>query len=156
VILVHLASSWPDVLAHNKTAAEVTLSAWAQISDDRLHQYGDAVLGIYQNEIVTAFDITGWSRNHEGRVIFEGTPSREWTHLIGTPNPGKPWVRGQARPVQYLDTAILASGAVPVEEAASGRRAVVDDFILTVDIEGNATLVVPSGRRVTVTTTPVS
>ncbi|MFH7337134.1 hypothetical protein [Streptomyces sp. KHY 26] len=156
MILVHLASSWPDVLAHSRTAAEVTLSAWAQISDDRLRQYGDAVLGVYQKEVVTAFDITGWSRTREGRVVFEGNPSRRWAHLIGTPNPGKPWVRGQARPVQYLDTAILASGAVPVEDAASGRRAVVDDFILTVDAEGSATLVVPSGRRVTVITTPVS
>jgi hypothetical protein len=156
VIVVNLRRTWPQVLAGARTPADVTLGAWAHMKEQSLDEHADAILGIYQHEVVAAFDITGWSRTREGRVVFEGNPSRRWAHLIGTPNPGKPWVRGQARPVQYLDTAILASGAVPVEDAASGRRAVVDDFILTVDAEGSATLVVPSGRRVTVITTPVS
>jgi hypothetical protein len=27
----------------------------------------------------------------EGKVRFAGTPSTAWAHLVGHPNPGKPW-----------------------------------------------------------------
>jgi hypothetical protein len=33
--------------------------------------------------------------------------------------------------VQYLDTAVVADGDVPVEETETGRRAVIDSFTLT-------------------------
>jgi hypothetical protein len=150
VILVHLPKTWPDVISGKQTAEDVTLQHWAQITDEALDTYGDGVLGIYQHEVVSAFDITGWKRDTEGRVIFSGVPSKEFGHLIGTPNPGKHWVRGQSRPVQYLDTAVLTGGSATVEATSDGRRAVVEGFILTVDEEGTATLVVPAGQRVTV------
>lgn len=152
MILVHLASSWPDVLAGKRAPEDVTLRAWAQIKDEALDTYADGVLGIYQNSVVTAFDVTDWEREADGRVVFRGRPSVKFGHLIGTPNPGKPWVQGQARPVQYLDTTVLTGGTVTVEDSGEGRRAVIDDFILTVDDSGSATLVVPPGRRVTVLT----
>jgi hypothetical protein len=152
MILVHLAATWQDVLAGRDTAEDATLGSWAQITDDALAVYGDVVLGIYQNEVVTAFEIDDWDRNEDGRVVFSGDRSDRFEYLIGTPNPGKPWVRGQARPVQYLDTAVLTDGSVPVEHAEDGRRAVVDDYVLTVDDKGTATLVIPPGRRVTVLT----
>ncbi|WP_331738429.1 hypothetical protein [Embleya sp. NBC_00896] len=153
MILVHLASSWPDVLAGRRTPADVTLRAWAQIKDEALSTYADGLLGIYQNSVVTAFDILDWKRTDDGRVAFDGVPSSRFGHLVGTPNPGKPWVKGQARPVQYLDTTVLTGGTAAVEKSSEGRRAVIDGFILTVDDNGAATLVVPTGRRVTVVPT---
>jgi hypothetical protein len=153
MILVHLATTWQDVLAGTDTAERATLEAWAQITDDALATYGDAILGIYQNEVVTAFEIDGWDRNADGRVVFSGTPSDRYEYLIGTPNPGRPWVRGQARPVQYLDTDVLTGGSVPVERTEDQRRAVISQYILTVEDNGSATLVVPPGQKVTVLTT---
>jgi hypothetical protein len=88
------------------------------MKEESLQQHGDAVLGVYQNEVVTAFDITGWSRNREGRVVFEGTPSQKWAHLIGTPNPGKPhqtW--------QYVDAATLPSIKIPQATVANMSEA---------------------------------
>lgn len=58
-----------------------------------MDRYGDGVLGIYKNEVVSAFDVTDWTRGSDGRVTFTGSPSVKFGHLIGTPNPGKPWVR---------------------------------------------------------------
>ncbi|MEV5066393.1 hypothetical protein AB0K94_35645 [Streptomyces sp. NPDC053794] len=150
MILVHLPKTWPDVVAGKQTPEDVTLQYWAQITDEALETYGDGLLGIYQHQVVSAFDVTGWKRDADGRVIFDGVPSKEFGHLIGTPNPGKHWVRGQSRPVQYLDTEVLRGGSVTVETTAEGRRAVVDGFVLTVNESGSATLVVPTGRQVTV------
>ncbi len=153
MILVHLPQSWPLVLAGELTAAEATLGDWAGISDEAIATFGDAVVGIYNNTVVTAFDTTGWKRTDEGRVRFAGTDSHEWAHLVFTPNPGKPWgVRGMARPVQYLDSTVVAGGDVPIDETLGGRRAVVDGYILTVALDG-ATVVVPAGRSLTVMTT---
>lgn len=150
MILVHLPKTWPDVLAGKRTAEDVTLQYWAQITDEALETYGDGLLGIYQHEVVSAFDVTGWARDSDGRVIFSGVSSKEFGRLVGTPNPGKHWVRGQSRPVQYLDTAVLRDGSAVVERTDEGRRAVVDGFVLTVDEDGSATLVVPAGQHVTV------
>lgn len=90
MILVHLPATWPDVLADRDTPERATLEAWAQITDDALATYGDAILGIYQNEVVTAFEIDDWDRNEDGRVVFSGHPSDRFRYLIGTPNPAGP------------------------------------------------------------------
>lgn len=160
MILVHLAYSWPAVARGEADAADVTLGNWAGIADDKLDSYADAVLGIYKNEVVTAFDITGWNRLTEGtdvgRIAFTGTPSLRWWHLIGTPNPGTPWKKGMARPVQYLDTRVLTDGDVETEAVDDGRdrRAVVDGYTLTVHADGHATVAVPIGKHVTVVPGP--
>jgi hypothetical protein len=151
MILVHLAKSWPLIEVGERDAATETLGEWAGISDTALETYADGVLGIYKNTVVTAYDVTGWSRNPaDGRITFEGKPSERWSHLIGTPNPGPSWVQGSARPVKYLDTEVLTGGAAPVEDVPEGRRAVVRGFILTVDQHNHATLVVPQGEEVTI------
>jgi hypothetical protein len=108
VIVVNLRRTWPQVLAGARTPADVTLGAWAHMKEQSLDEHADAILGIYQHEVVAAFDITGWSRTREGRVVFEGNPSRRWAHLIGTPNPGK-----RHQTWQYVDAASLASARIP-------------------------------------------
>lgn len=156
MILVHLASSWPAVIRGEADTADVTLGNWAGIADDKLDSYADSVLGIYRNEVVSAFDITGWHRLTEGddagRIAFTGRPSVRWHHLIGTPNPGTPWKKGMARPVQYLETRVLTDGDVEPEpvDASRDRRAVIDGYTLTVHDGNCATLIVPPGHRVTV------
>ena len=152
MILVNLTKSWPQVLAGGRTAADVTLGAWAKVSDAAIDQYGDAIVGIHKNAVVTAFDIDGYTRGEGDRVTFTGHESTRWAHLVGTPNPGRPWTRGMARPVQYLDTDAYQLGDTEVEETVEGRRAVVDGITLTVDATGAATVLLPTGRQLTVLT----
>lgn len=157
MILVNLASSWPAVTTGEADAADITLGNWAQISDDSLDTYADSILGIYKNDVVTAFDITGWQRIAEGtdagRVAFTGRPSLQWKHLIGAPNPGAPWTAGMARPVQYLDTTTLTSGNAGVDHA-DDRSMDIDGFTLTIHADGNATVGVPYDKHVTVVSKP--
>ncbi|MEV0773866.1 hypothetical protein [Nocardia salmonicida] len=150
MILVHLSASWPMVQAGKITPEDATLGDWADLNEDKLGEYADAVLGVYQNAVVSAYDITGWSRKEQGRVLFHGCPSERWTSLIGTPNPGKPWVRGMARPIQYLDTRVVlaeTAGADPEH-----RRAKVGDFTLALGEDGTAMVTAPPGARVIVQT----
>src|SRR5258707_210427 len=108
MILVHLTQTWPMVQRGQLAADAATLGDWAGISDTALADYGDVVLGIFDNTVVSAYDIDGWDRTDEGRVRFTGAPSTRQAHLVGTPNPGKAWgVKGMARPVQYLDTVVV-------------------------------------------------
>ncbi|WP_226435602.1 DUF6508 domain-containing protein [Rhodococcus yananensis] len=156
MILVNLASSWPAVTDGQADAADITLGNWAQISDHSLDTYADSILGIYKNEVVTAFDITGWQRLTEGpdagRVAFTGRLSQQWKHLIGTPNPGTPWTAGMARPVQYLDTYTLIAGTATLDptEDDHDHRTDLRGYTLTVHSNGNATVGVPFGKHVTV------
>ncbi|SOE32588.1 hypothetical protein [Streptomyces sp. OK228] len=154
MILVHVSNTWPQVLEGQLDSEDATLGSWFNISDAAMDEYGDVVLGIYENTVVSAFDVTGQPhRDDEGRVTFPGRPSTKWSHLIGTPNPGKPWgVRGMARPIQYLHTTVLVSGTVEVEDDGTARRAVVDGFTLVVDHMGTAVLSVPVGCKVTILT----
>ncbi|MBA9050572.1 MULTISPECIES: hypothetical protein [Streptomyces] len=57
-----------------------------------------------------------------------------------------------ARPIQYLDTAVVTGVTVEVEDDGTARRAVVDGFTLVVDSKGGAVSSVPAGRKVTVLT----
>jgi len=153
MFLVNLAKTWPLVLDGKADAADVTRGAWAQIKDADLEDHADAIFGIYKNEVVTAFDIDDRTRDEHNRVTFVVHPSQKWAHLIGTTNPGKPWVQGQARPVQVLPTAVLIEGDVSIENTPVGRRAVVDGYVLTVE-EGSATLQMPEKGKVTVSLLP--
>ena len=124
MVLVNVRKLWPAVLGGCRTAAEVTLGDWAQMTDEDVERYGDVILGIFRNEVVSAFDVTGWKRRPDRRVTFQGVPSKSWAHLIGTPNPGKRWVPGQARPVQYLATTALTHGTASVGDTPVGGRAI--------------------------------
>ncbi len=106
MIIVNLNSSWPKVLAGDADPVRKTTGSWARISDRSLEEHADVLLGVYKNVVVTAYDITGWTRDPEDkRVRFEVSgPSVEFADLIGQPVPGAPWVRGAARPVKVLAT----------------------------------------------------
>ncbi len=83
-------------------------------------------------------------------MTFDGKPSTAWSHLIGQPTPAKPWgTQGDAWPVRFIDTAVVADGNVPVEETTEGRRAVID-VVLTVGADQQVIVVVPPGRSIIV------
>jgi hypothetical protein len=149
MILVNISKTWPEVMIGKDTAERATLHDWAGISDESLDAYGDAILGIYRNHVVTAYDITDWERLPDNRVRFAGEVSNTWQHLIGTANPGEPWTQGQARPVKYLDTRVLTEGTVQTEDFGGGRRAVIDGFTLSVEGD-HATVTVPVGGQLTI------
>lgn len=156
MILVHVKHSWPQVEAGQMSAEESVLGDWAGIAESSLAEHGDVVAGVYDNTVVAVFDVDPTTTAYvDGKVRFGGTPSTAWAHLIGQPNPGRPWgQRGYARSVQYVDTAVVAGGDVPVAATPAGRRAVVGGFTLTVGPAGDATLLVPRDRTVTVQPVP--
>lgn len=120
MILVHVIRSWPDVLKGERTAEDATLGEWAQLSEENIDDYGDILLGIYDNVIVSAYAIDGHFRNRESRrVTFAGHETEETQQFIGQPNPGRQWgVQGYARAVQALTTSDLTDP--PVEPPVEG------------------------------------
>jgi hypothetical protein len=153
LIIVHLNKTWPLVLANQMTPEDATFGFWP-IAEDNLKRFGDVgdgLLGVYDNTVVSAYDITGHTRGADKKVTFTGQSSATWAHLIGQPTPAKPWgTQGDAWPVRAIDTAVVAGGNVPVEETTEGRRAVIDDVVLTVGADQQVIVVVPAGRSIIV------
>lgn len=120
MILVHVIRSWPGVVAEKWSAEVATLKEWAQLTDRSIDEYGDIVLGIYENMIVSAYEIDGHYRNRETRrVAFTGHETDETRQYIGLPNPGRSWGdQGYARSVQVLPTSDLTDP--PVEPRVEG------------------------------------
>ncbi len=105
MILVKLAETWPEVKDDQDARKNATRSAWLGIKPEDIGKYGDTILGVYKNNVVTAYDILPDKHTYleNGRVVFEVTDSHEWEHLIGEPSPLR-WVQGQQRPVQFIPT----------------------------------------------------
>ncbi len=82
---------------------------WNGLSTEALYEHGgreqrDYLLGIYGDQIVSVYYITGWRRREDRRVVFDVEPAIEMAGAIGQPVPGGLWKRGEARPVRYFDT----------------------------------------------------
>lgn len=151
MIAVNLKRSYKLVLAGSMDMEEATLGWWQGITDEAIERYGDVIIGVYGDVVVSVYDITGHERSEEGRVGFDGHESESFGYLLNQKSPVKPWVRGQARPVQYIDTDVVRTGEAPVEDLEGGyRRAIVGGYVLTVDAEGLATVEPPVGGVVTV------
>lgn len=149
LIIVHLNKTWPYVPSR-MTPEDAAFGVWP-IAEENLTRYGDVLLGVYDNTVVAAYDITGYARGEDKKVTFDGKPSVAWGHLKGQPTPAKPWgAQGDAWPVRFIDTAVVAGGNVPVEETTDGRRAVIDDVVLTVGADQQVIVVVPAGRSIIV------
>jgi hypothetical protein len=151
MIAVNLKRSYKLVLTGQMSMEAATLGWWQGVTDDAIERYGDVVIGVYGDVVVSVFDVTGHERNAEGRVAFDGVESETFGYLLNQKSPVKPWVRGQARPVQYIDTDVVRTGEAPVEDLEGGyRRAVVGGYVLTVDADGIAIVEPPEGGVVTV------
>jgi hypothetical protein len=103
-----------------RDAAHETLGEWAGISDDALEAYADGVLGIYKGTVVTAYDVTGWSRGADDRITFEGTPSTRWSSLIGglAGVPGGARRRARQRTGVEVSDLVDALGELPAVRGA--------------------------------------
>lgn len=151
MIVVNLRKSYRDVLSGDREMDDATLGWWADVNDEAVARYGDVVVGVYKDQVVSVYDVTGHERREDGRVYFTAEPSVEFAPLLHRRSPVKPWVRGQARPIQYIDTDQVRHGDAPEEILDDGyRRAVVAGYVLTVDADGIATVEPPEGGVVTV------
>lgn len=154
MIVVNVKSTYPSVLAGVMDLDDATLGDWYQISEDAIRMYGDVIIGVYKERVVSAYDITGHTRDTERQTVsFDGNESKEFGYLIGQRSPASPWTRGQGRPIKYIATDVVRSGEVDVEdvpETPEGRRAVVKGYVLTVDADNIATVEPPEGGVVTV------
>jgi hypothetical protein len=129
---------------------------WAGISEASLDQHaraGDKVIFVANNKMVAAATIAGWTRDDEGYVDFDLEVDHQLSaDVAGVPFPD-PWRRGQGRSIRYVDPAAIegaVAGGGPGESSPTTQEVALDGFRLSVDATGRATLVVPSGRDVTV------
>jgi hypothetical protein len=154
------------------------------LSVEELNKHGgreqrDYLLGIYGEQVVSVYHITGWHRGQErGRIAFDVTPAVEMAGAVGQPVPGGPWKRGEARPVRYFDTStfvehLSARGVLDTyddagDDAADRRMVEVvralaelprppaatlsplDGVRVTPDPRGGVRVTVPMGTKVTV------
>lgn len=151
MIAVNLRKSYREVVAGQKDMEDATLGWWAGVTDEAIERYGDVVIGVYNEQVVSAYDVTAHERDGASRVWFDGDDSDEFAALIGKKSPVKPWVRGQARPIQYIETDVVRHGEAPVEEGVDYQRAVVGGYVLSIDSDGIATVEPPEGGAVVVT-----
>jgi len=122
MILVHVIRSWTDVQKGQRSADDATLGEWSQLSDKNIEDYGDVLLGIYENMIVSAYEIDGHYRDRDSkRVTFTAHETVATREFIGQPNPGRQWgAQGDARAVQALPTDVLLDP--PVDPPVDGLR----------------------------------
>jgi hypothetical protein len=120
VIVVNLARTYPAAaravadlgysLAKQAKVADLAAIAaaaagpWYRVSDLRVADAGDVVVGAYAGEAVGAWRIVDHKQRTDGTVMFELKPAPEWHQLIGAPVPGGPWSQGESRPVRYIAT----------------------------------------------------
>lgn len=119
MIVVNLNKSYPAVAAAlvddhpNSTKlkvtdlqplADITRGDWYRLSEAKIAETGDLIIGTYASQVVSAYEPTGHIQNADGTVTFTVRPARHWAALIGAPQPCGPWKRGEARGTRYLPT----------------------------------------------------
>ncbi|WP_299091689.1 hypothetical protein [uncultured Microbacterium sp.] len=121
------------------------------MTDTAIARFGDVLIGVWRDRVVSAYDITGHKRVDNGmRVVFDVEDSKEFGYLVGQPSPVGAWKQGQARPIVYEDTEKIRSGDAPQTSVGDATRAVVGGFVLTVSGDGHATVIPPQGGTVLV------
>ncbi|MGC9670944.1 hypothetical protein ACNTMW_30905 [Planosporangium sp. 12N6] len=154
-LVVNVRGRWPEVLRGQSTVEEVVLGDWNLADRDINPARVAAVLGSRQRQIVAGFTVAGDPIAVAGydrpRVRFR--PGRRLHHLEGLPSPYS-WQRGEMYPV--VDLPVDALGFDLDDTATTDRRANLGGFILTLDAAGDATVLAPPGRAVTVRTLPTS
>lgn len=151
MIVVNLNRSYANVLSGDLTLQSATEGDWHGINDAAIARYGDVLVGVWNNRVVSVYDIVGHSRPDGGsRVRFEVRDAEEFADLVGQPSPVGPWKAGQARPIVYQDTDLIRHGDAPQIDVGEAKRAVVRGYVLTVDDHGAATVIPPAGGSVLV------
>lgn len=141
----------------------------------------DYLVGVSGDQVVSVYEIRGWRRDDDHRVIFNVSRARaEMAAAVGQPTPGGPWKRGESRPIRYVDTQVFIGelhrqGLVAAYEDANDdaveRRMVevvrtlagptkasspLDGVDLERDPRGGIRITVPMGTKVTIVQRDVS
>ena len=82
MIVVNLRKSYREVLSGVRDMEDATLGWWADVNDDAIARYGDVVVGVYNDQVVSVYDVTGHERREDGRVFFEAEESVEFASLL--------------------------------------------------------------------------
>jgi hypothetical protein len=128
------------------TAEDVVLGDWNLVDRDIDPGRVAAVLGSREGRIVAAFavddavEVDGYDRP---RVRFR--PVRRLHHMEGLRSPYR-WKRGELYPVAPFDAANFNLDGTD----APAREVELGGFVLAVDDSGDATVLAPAGRSVTV------
>lgn len=150
MIVVNINRSYRAVEAGTLTLEDATRGDWYGINDAAIRRHGDVLVGVWRNDVVSAYEIAGHTRLEDGTVRFDVRESSEFAGLVGQPSPVGPWKQGQSRPIVYADTRSIRTGEAPHDQVGDATRAVVGGFVLTVTAEGHATVSPPAGGVVTV------
>jgi hypothetical protein len=151
VLVVNVSSRWPEVQRGEATVQDVVLGDWnletRKIDPDRIA----CVYASFRKRVVAAFAVTSWQTvpgYAEPRVRFEAR--LRLPHLEGQTSPHI-WQRGELNPVV----------AIPLEELpgdladAEGEEHVeLAGYVLCVHPDGDATVLAPAGRTVSVRSLP--
>ena len=109
-----------------KELADDTRGEWLNFTDAALRANGDYLLGTCKGKVTVAYRITGYERTEYSKLRFEVEPALELTHVIGAPQPGGPWKRGEARGIRQMGTPALPEGAECFADLGTWGRYVLD------------------------------
>lgn len=161
--------------------ADAVRGDWPPLSEHNLASYADLVLGTYAETVTAAYTVESWSSvtNDAGtpKLVFDVSAALDWIHLIGQPQPGGAWRRGESRGTRRIDTPGLGepttpgsytdwrlavvtaartlcppSRTTPAEDARPVRRHDVKtgDISTTIRPDGSILVSVPAGVPVTI------
>jgi hypothetical protein len=148
VLVVNVSRTWPSV-PKEMTAEESVLGDWASLNEAKLHQYGDAIVGVADGMVVAAYDIEGWERLDSGRVRFAGRFSRRWAPAIGAASPVT-WTQGAARPIRYINSDEFAEALTGGSPRVDRDRLTIGGWTLHVGPDGDAIIYMPADCSLTV------
>ena len=105
-----------DATDHEREQALLDLATsvegeWSPLNAVHDPEIGDIVIGTYDGLATCVFTIAEITQTRPGDTTsplrFTVTPAPHWAHLIGLPQPGGPWQRGEARGTRIVPTHTL-------------------------------------------------
>lgn len=146
MILVNIRKSGKTATSAEQLQAAAA-SAWSNLKDESLDEYGDFLVAVLMNKVVGVWAIDGRRRDGEDKIWFDLSEAVDAPLAVGDSSPA-PWRQGQANPVKYVDTSTLRPEAAEVDVTRDGnRRVALDGWTLTVYTDGRARLSAPDVDR---------
>jgi len=147
VLVVNVSSRWPEVQRGKATVQDVVLGDWnletRNIDPDRIA----CVYASFRKRVVAAFAAASWQPvpgYAEPRVRFQAR--LRLPHLVGQASPHI-WRRGEMNPVVAIPLEALA-------DAEDEEHVELAGYVLCVHPDGDATVLAPAGRTVSVRSLP--
>jgi hypothetical protein len=151
VLVVNVSSRWPEVQRGEATVQDVVLGDWnletRKIDPARVA----CVYGSFRKRVVAAFAVTGPEEvpgYPEPRIRFQAR--FRLPHLEGPASPHI-WQRGEMNPVVAIPLEELPGD---LDEAEGEEYVELAGYVLCVHPDGDATVLAPAGRTVSVRSLP--